>query len=86
MGNEMELRQLARALYSHRMNQEDVACVLLRADSTGKTRWMMEWLDKNPKAKPSEICRISMEILREKPQTEWKCNHFDDDEKRRVWF
>ena len=64
MTEEAELRVLARMLYAHRMNQADVACVLSRADEMDKTRWMMDWLDKNPRAKPSEICQISMEILR----------------------
>ena len=64
MENEEELRQLARALYSHGMNREDVSCVLRRVDTRGKTQWMTEWLEQNPEVKPSEICRTSMEILR----------------------
>ncbi len=64
MDNEADLRLLARTLYGHKMSQDDVACVLSRADEMGQTQWMLDWLQKNPTAKPSEICRTSMKLLR----------------------
>ena len=64
MEEHQAIRELARILKAHGVEEETAVTISLLVDEAPKRSKLMFWLKQNPKSTEQEICRKAKEIAR----------------------